>query len=391
MKIGIVEIMPIGHYTLVDSVTRIYGSDIENEIFLFIHKNGEKNILPLVKLFSNRLKLQIWDGHSDLKELFRNINQTGLDKCYFITFEKFFKEFYSFNFTAQLNVFIHNVDQWFQADKKYILYHLLNNVSSFNDFLYRIKVNTIHSYYRRRIISKLLKSKSRFVVLNPVLIEEINKFLPEEKIDFIPFSVYNLSLEDKSHTNKILRVCIPGMISEIRRDYYSIIDMIEKDIDFFSKKIEFDFLGGITNKEGGEKILAQLKRLLSRGVKINFYNKPLVPVEEFDEQLTKADVILGNIKINVDKYSAYGKTKETGIPFTMIRAAKPGLLPRNYPSFKELESSTLRFSDYNSLSEIIRDIVINKSILLKLKDEALKNSLKFEPAKLYHELVVKQL
>ncbi|MBK7501081.1 MAG: hypothetical protein IPI19_18905 [Ignavibacteriales bacterium] len=125
------------------------------------------------------------------------------------------------------------------------------------------------------------------------------------------------------------------------------------------------------------------------GIKVAYFTQDYIPLEIFDKELANSDIVLGNIKLNIDKYSKYGKTKETGIPFTMIRAAKPGVLPQNYPSLKELESSTIRFSDSDSLTEILTDLISKNSIILKLKSEALKNSLKFHPAKLYQDLISK--
>ncbi len=391
MRIGIIEIMPLGHYTLVDSLVRIYGSNPNNEIHLFIQNSGEKNTRTLKELFPLSLHTYKWDGSSDLTSFFTSINSLNLDLCYIITLEKYFKEFYSFNFNSRVVLFIHNVDQWFHSNFKYILYHLFHKITSINDFLFQIKTNTVQSFYRKKIIKKLLGSNHRFAVLNPNLVNELINFVPSERIDFIPFSVYNPSLKDLSQDNQILRICIPGMVSEIRRDYYSLLNLIENDLQFYSQSIEFDFLGGIAHKEGGNRILEQIKRLSDIGAKIKYYEKPLVPIEEFDKQLAKADFILGNIKIKVDKFSYYGRTKETGIPFTMIRAAKPGILPYKYPSLTDLESSTLRFSDYSDLDRIIREIVNTKINMEKIKAEAIINSLKFEPSILYKNLVLKQL
>jgi hypothetical protein len=389
MKIGILEIMPIGHYTLVDSVVRIFVSDKNNQIYLFLHRNGENDIQNLVKSFPNQIQLRIWDGNSKLESLFKSVNQCGLDKIYMITFEKHFKEFYSFDFNSQVNIFIHNVDEWFHADVKYILYHIFKNISSFNEFIYRTKVNIIYKNYRQKIIKKLLNTGGRFLVLNSFLRNELIKFLPESKIDIIPFSIYNDSLVDKSQNNKLLKICIPGMVSEIRRDYYAIINLISNNLDFFSKNIEFEFLGGVANKEGGQNIIKEVKNLIDKGAKIICYDQQLVPVGMFDERLTHNDIILGNIIVSVDKYSKYGKTKETGIPFTMIRAAKPGILPIDYNVINELESSTIRFRDYKELLDILINLVNHRDNLLSLKQEALKNSLKFTPSGVYQKLMLK--
>lgn len=390
MKIGILEIMPYGHYTLVDSVVRIYASDSNNQIYLFIHKNGEHNIKKLVSTFESQIRVIIWDGISSLKELFNAVNENELDKVFMITFEKFFKEFYSFKFDSELNIFIHNVDEWFYTNLKYTLYHLLKNISSYNEFIYRIKLNILYKKYKKKIVKRLLKNNGRFVVLNPFIKRELTKYLPENRVDVIPFSIYNDSLIDKSGNNKLFKICIPGMISETRRDYYSVLKLIEENLDFFSKNIEVELLGGIAYKEGGGNILQIIKKLVNKGAKIIYHEKPNVPINEFDAQLATCDIILGNIIVSVDKYSKYGKTKETGVPFTMIRAAKPGILPADYNVIEEVESSTIRFTNYTELKELLFDLINQKDKVNSLKQEAIKNSQKLSPKKLYHALMSKQ-
>ena len=390
MKIGVMEIMPYGHYTLVDSVVRIFASDKNNQIFLFIHKNGESNIKKLLETFEEQIHVIIWDGKSSLEELFKSVNNYKLDKVYMITFEKFFKEFFTFKFNSQINIFIHNVDEWFYTAWKYALYHLLKNISSYNDFIYRIKLNILYKSYREKIVKKLLNTDGRFVVLNSFIKKELIKYLPENKVDVIPFSIYDDTLNDTSANNKLLKICIPGMVSETRRDYYSVLKIIEENLDFFSKNIEIEFLGGIAYKEGGRNILVEIEKLVNRGAKIIYHEKPNVPLDEFDNRLAANDIILGNIVVSVDKYSKYGKTKETGVPFTMIRAAKPGILPADYNVIAQVESSTIRFKNYSELKDIIIDLVNRKERLISLKKEAIKNAQKLSPQKLYHELMSKQ-
>lgn len=386
MKIGILEIMPTGHYTLVDSVVRIFASNTENHIYIFARQNGEKNLLVLKNLFKNQITIIYWDPSTSLKLFFNKANSIYLDKLYIITLEKYYKDFFSFVFNCQINIFIHNIDEWFDQRFIYVFYHLFKKPPDINTFIYNLKKNIYYNYYKRRIVSKILDNEGRFVVLNSTMKNELKTLIPEHKIEIIPFSVYNSELKCESNDNNILKICIPGIVSEVRRDYDLVSKIMFENLDQFKGKIEILLLGFISNKEFGYRIIEEFKRLNEMGIRVKFFSTDYIPLEIYDFELAQSDIILGNIRTNIDKYSAYGKTKETGVPFTMIRAAKPGILPQNYPSFKELESSTLRFNDNASLVKILKELISNNSVLLDLKVEALKNALKFEPAEIYKGL-----
>ena len=388
MKVGILEIMPTGHYTLVDSVVRIFASDKENHIYICIRENGEKNLQSLKNLFENQITIIHWDPLTSLKLFFDKVNEIYLDKLYIITLEKYHKDFYSFVFNCQINIFIHNIDEWFDKRFIYLFYHLFRKSPDINSIIYNLKKNIYYNYYKRRINNKILNNDGRFIVLNSTLKNELKTFIPENKIEVIPFSVFNSKLKCESNNNNVLRICIPGIVSELRRDYYLVSKIMFENLDKFKGKVEFLLLGFISNKEFGFRIIEEYKRLNESGIKVKYFSTDYIPLEIYDFELAQSDIVLGNIKINIDKYSVYGKTKETGVPFTMIRAAKPGILPQNYPSFKKLESSTLRFSNSESLVEILTELISNNNIILKLNVEALKNSLKFEPNEIYKSLIM---
>jgi hypothetical protein len=86
------------------------------------------------------------------------------------------------------------------------------------------------------------------------------------------------------------------------------------------------------------------------------------------------------MNVIVDKFSSYGKTKESGIVYTMIRCAKPGILPSQYPILTEIKSSTLTFNSYNDLKAILYNISNKRERLDELLIEAKKNSLYFAPS-----------
>jgi hypothetical protein len=388
MKVGILEIMPTGHYTLVDSITRIFASSIENHIFIFVIENKKNNLQTLNNLHKEQITFIPWNASTPLNLYFDKINNLNLDKLYIVTLEKYFKDFSKYLFNCQTNVFIHNIDEWFGNRLWYSLCQIFFKEVSLRGTLYNLKKNTYYSYFKRRIKKNILDSDSKFVVLNTVLKNELKKLIPENKIEIIPFSVYNSDLLSES-SNSVLRICIPGMVSELRRDYYFVSNLLIKNLNKYRGKIEIVLLGFISNNEFGFRVIEEFQKLNEKGIKVTYFTEDYIPLDEYDFELSKCDLILGNIKVNIDKYSKYGKTKETGIPFTMIRAAKPGILPHNYTSIKELETSTLRFYDSNSLGRILIDLITDNMLLSKLKVEALNNSLKFDPARIYNELISK--
>ncbi len=388
MKIGILEIMPKGHYTLVDSIARIFGSNENNLIYIFTHTHSCDILMPmLAEMNNNNIHLLCMNENEELNSFLKKINGFNLDRIYIVTLEKFFKEIYSANFNSPIYLFIHNIDSWFRAGLNYQLYNFFQNFSLSQKIFYFFKVSFIYPVWRKKVISKVYQTKGAFVVLNKILKEELKNYVNERLIEVIPFSVYNEKLKNNNLNKRLLRICVPGMISMTRRDYISLFQAIESDIGYFKDKIELDLLGGISYGEGGEKIIEYAESLIKKGIKLVYYNKPLVPLFEFDQQLSKADVILGNMNIIQNKFSKYGKTKESGIIFTMIRCAKPGLLPEGYALIDDLKSSSIIFRNYEDLIIKIQELIQNPSSLNRLKEEALKNSLKFEPEKILKELI----
>jgi hypothetical protein len=75
----------------------------------------------------------------------------------------------------------------------------------------------------------------------------------------------------------------------------------------------------------------------------------------------------------------------------MVRGAKPGLLPQNYPLDEEFHSSSLLFKDYDHMGEIILQLVNDPSKIDFLKQEAKNNSEQFSPASLYPLLAIEKV
>jgi len=299
--------------------------------------------------------------------------------------EKYYNEFSEFISSTPINLFIHNIDEWFNLS-------FIKRVSSFfygftlsRKLVYDFKVNFIYPLQREKIINKIKRNGGKFVVLSSILKKELSIYINKDLIDVVPFSFYDKNLTDKSLLNTRLRICIPGTLSNTRRDYLGILDLFDDNSELFKTKIELDLLGCPIQKED-DKIIQRAKLLIFKGIKIHLYEHSFIPTEIFNENLSKADIILGNLKIQQGKFSFYGKTKETGVTFALIRAAKPGVIVEGYDIMDELKSSVLYYKDMDQLKTILLRLADDKDYLEILKKEAQKNSQSFEPSLIYKNL-----
>jgi hypothetical protein len=251
--------------------------------------------------------------------------------------------------------------------------------------VYDFKVNFIYPLQRKKIINKIKRNGGKFVVLSSILKKELSIYINKDLIDVVPFSFYDKNLTDKSLLNTRLRICIPGTLSNTRRDYLGILDLFDDNSELFKTKIELDLLGCPIQKED-DKIIQRARLLIFKGLKIHLYEHSFIPNEIFNENLSKADIILGNLKIQQGKFSFYGKTKETGVTFALIRAAKPGVIAEGYDIMDELKSSVLYYKDRDQLKTILLRLANDKDYLEILKKEAQKNSQSFEPSLIYKNL-----
>jgi hypothetical protein len=386
MRIGIIEIMPIGHYTLVDSIIRIFTSIAENAVFLFTNSNGQSVLQDLLLESKNRVTSVVMSDGEAMSMFLSKVQSYKLDRVYIVTPEKYLAEIYRTNFGTSLYTFIHNIDEWFNSSFHYRLYHLIYEFVFSPKYIYVLKRIFIFPYWRKKILLKTFSSGGKIVVLNSILKGEISQFIESHKIEVIPFSVFDRNLHDLSTKNKKLRICIPGVISSVRRDYHSVFSIIENNAGYFRDRIELDLLGTISAAENGCNVVEEAEKLISRGVTIHLYKSAYIPLKDYDELLSKADIILGNMNIQIDAYSAYGKTKDTGIPYTMIKAAKPGIIKSGFTMFNELLTSTVFFTDYSDLERLIKKLVDQPRIVSALKKEAVINSQYFDPSVIYKQL-----
>ena len=393
MHVGIIELMEVGHIVLAETMCKIFCSDPQNKVFFFTVETHANSLNFLTEQYLN-LSIIIKPSRQKEEDFLKGIGSSSLDRIYIVTLNKFFPSFARWQINTRLFLVIHNLDEWFdispvQSIEKYIN-EILNN-PNLKSFIYFFKVHLIYPSYKKQILNKIQQSNGSLVVLSDSVLKQFSLLKIKIPVEVIPFSVFEPSLVHfKSDPQNPLRICVPGILSQYRRNYLALLDIMERFLSPYKTRFTIDFLGGVqwdNHLNDSRLILDKIDRLNRDGFSIIVHNVKFIPTLEYDRELSISDIILGNMNVVLNKYSEYGKTKETGLPFTMIKAAKPGILPDNYPVPEQIASSTLLFHNYEDLGRILADLINNPRSVLELQEKALANSKHFSPEIIYNQLI----
>lgn len=214
---------------------------------------------------------------------------------------------------------IHNVNKWLNRNTTII---------------------SLSSILIKTIISRL----NGIIVISPSLRDYIvdNDFYHKE-VFYIPFSIGQIQSKKPSlMAENRLRIVVPGTVNNERRDYLSILKGLRNYTNGGAKEPDIDliFLGKIVKIGPEENHLIQEinHKTNSRVITWNDY----VPDKTFQTELSSADFLLGNIKVDYNENKIpekYGQSKESGIVYLMLKYQKRTFLPNTYacnPLFKDL-------------------------------------------------------
>ncbi len=379
--------MERGHVTLLECVARIYLSDSDNRLSIFVREDGEKQARKLFLNDKNIDYIVKKENESDAYFLAK-INTYSLDLAYFITFEQLnlLPIFYKINYKFPVRLFVHNIDFWFEVPfSERCIKFIKTSIAQKGKGLNTNFKNHFYNFpFTKKIIKQVISNRGKIVVLNSTLKENISQYVDNQDVIVIPFSFREIKIIDQSNQNTKIRLCLPGFVTQRRRDYFGILEAAEQNLDFFKNNITIEFLGGfnLSFDKSVSQILEKSKSLISEGLDLIIYEENSIPVNEFDEKLSKADFILANLT----PILGYGKTKESGIPFTMIKVAKPGLFQIGYPTLDALENITVYFENYEHLMRLVSDFKQNKNKINELKTLAIETTEIFTPEKIYKQL-----
>ncbi|MCC0175948.1 hypothetical protein I4641_03000 [Waterburya agarophytonicola K14] len=393
MLIGIFEVSEPNHYSAVNGLVKTYASNPDNEIIVYTLPSIEKALVE--NGLPENCKLVILAENQSLKKLLDSAEKIAFDRIHICTIFDNYLEFGKFKpQTKDIYFHVHQIEEWYNDDFSRAINTLIPSLKNKdqNRQYSRIIARAVRDYLvYRPIRQKMLDNFDRNYNLQLIVHSEGQKEALEEyscksPITIFPFAIYE-GMEDSSQDNKVLRICIPGVITQAKRDYLSFFAVLEENAAILSDRIDLYLLGYVTDREKDE-MGAAIEKLINSGYQV-CYHDTFVYGEEFDRAIANCDILLNNQFISKNSTEVYGKTKESGMIFNMLRAAKPGFLPKEYNVSEEFYECTLFFDSYEHLVELIKDLAKDPQQLSQLKSSAQKLSKSYLPNNLYPRLVGK--
>lgn len=385
MRIGIIEVCEPNHYTAVEALAKTYTTHPGNQVTIYT--------LNSIALLFNTPEAQIVTLSDDenIADLLSRIAASNADRLHINTISKFYKEFAQIKWPMPVYLTVHNIDLFFAngiiTRTGKLLYQLNNKLTGRSKQPWSVSIiqyikDLKRQNYRDIITKQLYKKDSRVIVYGHAQKEYLKKMFDADKIIVFPFGI-NENLPDRSANNARLRVCIPGSVSSARRDYNELFKLFNNEPDI-RNNIILDILGYIPQTD--RYLVPIIDQLIQMGAQI-IYDLDFIDTADFNIRLSKADLILGNIKTQLDPFQKYGVTKETGVTFNIIRAGKPGILPSDYPVDPELKDICLSFNNYDHLAKLLKQLIANKTYVLQLKQLAAQKVKYYLPQNLYKILM----
>ncbi|MCU0354277.1 MAG: hypothetical protein MUD08_11155 [Cytophagales bacterium] len=389
MKIGIIEICEPNHYTAVEALAETYACDSSNEIFLFVTPLIADLLQSLNRHKAVRLVVQQAD--EDTLSFLKRILAYPLDRLHINTVSRDYGAFADVDWQGAVYLSVHNTEQWFDnglRNRFGLFRHQLAEAWREKRFgkIWQKTVLFAKDFGRQRdrerLLRKLMRIDYKMLVYSEAHQAYISRFVPEARVLVFPFALHT-HLPDRSSANKRLRICIPGTVSSARRDYDGFFRLLEKSASNWTEKITVDLLGYIPKDE--VNIRTRIGHLRKIGFDLLAYDN-FIDTSRYDALLSQADLILGNLKVQLNPYQRYGSTKETGVIFNIIKSGKPALLPGDYPVDRDLAAAVRFFGDYTELQKAVSQFLSDRSLLESMKHQAKKAVLAYTPENLLNRL-----
>lgn len=311
-----------------------------------------------------------------------------------------------------VSLFIHenNSAETFEADSvqlipaNYSNFRILRSLKSFikKNEISKIIFNTVHGLQTRNAVlslyfkkleffgiihqaEKLLFSITQRIISSRVkkyftLSDHILEYFNKNKIEGLTFTsfypVYFPFDSIKNSPSEKFVVCIPGGIEFARKDYFGLIDLLEKERNSLPQNLIFQVLGDASTENGMMIRKSIDEKKLSH---VFEFSNSFLSNKSFFEKLNNSDVILPLIQPGASEYRVFLETSISGAFNLAYYSAKPMLLNNIFNGIKEFENFSFYY-DEKSFVRLLTDLIKNRD-LLKEKENNIRTSPKFEVRK----------
>lgn len=262
---------------------------------------------------SEKIRNQVNEGEniflSDSSMILDQLKNKAYDLVIIGTLHRYFNTFQVITQKYNTAVIVHNLNFTHTSGLR-----LVKNIFK-ADIIYRLKLWWKEGLFNA---SKIYQETKNVLVLDEALSSERFRFLP---------IFYTQNFERSENQNFV--VVIPGGVSQKRRDYdhiFNIIQNLKTD-----EKYEFIFLGKAKDHE--LKKLEKIAIQLPSNVDVTYFSER-VSQKDFDFWMRKANVLWCPIQPETEFFSQkeiYGNSKMTGNLGDAIKYGKLAVFPENYP------------------------------------------------------------
>jgi hypothetical protein len=389
MKIAILEICASTHYTLTNALIKTYRTDPANSIVVYTNEFIAKAIQE--SGVSDATTFVIFDEKLPVVPFLKLIEDTAFDRLHICTIAGYYHEFKHFKPQVKKLFFhVHDIDMWFDCSVKNMYKNFIFNILHYPDKLREIprfvREVLVRNPARGKILAHLQGMNPYYIVLSARQKVYLSQYVDKDRVIAFP-SIINEGIEKphkQSNRDGKIRICIPGIVTDTRRDYTGLFKILEDILPQIKGKLMFDFLGFVDKRE--LNLLQKMQNLEKMGLDV-LYSEDFVDAMKFDESLDKADILLNNQKVNVSHTGKYGLTKESGLLFNIVRGAKPAIFPQAYSVDAEFEGVILYYDSENALKDMLLRLANGDISIEKNKVKAAEIAQNYTPKSLYKRLV----
>jgi hypothetical protein len=207
-----------------------------------------------------------------------------------------------------------------------------------------------------------------------VLSDFIKENLENEYGNAFKFSAFYPVILKKSNVQAMQErdyklICIPGEVSDRRKNYQALIDCAREYSDKFRGKVKFDVLGKI-KYEWNKKYTEEMNSQELKDIFVT-YDK-YISNERFYERISECDIILPLIMPGVENFRNYLKYQISGAYNMAYIFKKPLLLYERFMGYGEFDEISLFFNEDN-LSELIMEIINDTGYLEELRQNIINS------------------
>jgi hypothetical protein len=389
MKIAILEICTPTHYTLLNALIKTYATDPSNTIDVFTLENIAQILqdggIP------DQTTLHIFDG-INASLFLKKIAKMGFDRLHICTIESYFEDFVQFRpNTKDLYFHIHDIDLWYDAGisnrLKNLMFDLKNHHGKVRAVARFLKDVLVRQPLKRKILRGLLGNNPYYVVMSTRLKNNLNAYVHEDKILLFPTLINEGVVHNQTDNKGKIRICIPGMITDVRRDYTGLFKILNDIMPQIKGKLMIDLLGKVDKYE--MHLADKIKQLQEQGLDITS-SLEFIDAKTFDETLAQCDILLNNQIMNPSYTGQYGTTKESGMVFNIVRGSKPAIFPSAYGVDTDFENAILFYKSDDALKTLLLHLSDKSIDIEPYKQKAIELGRKYTPQALYSRLQLAQ-